>query len=61
MVYVVLDNLDEGLEIDEVKDFYALTEYLREHKEQEGHYKRIQQIIFGEEVPWDEVKKYYKL
>ena len=61
MIYILLDNLDEGLELNEVKDFDALAEYLRKHKEWEGHYRRIDSIIFGEEVPWDVVKQYYHL
>jgi len=61
MIYVLLDNYDGGLELDQLADFDALPKYLRKIKEQEGHYNRIQSIIFGEEVPLELVKEYYKL
>ena len=61
MIYILLDNMDQGLELDQVKDFDALAEYLQKMKELEGGYKRIDTIIFGEEVPWDVVRTYYKL
>ena len=61
MIYILLDNLDEGLELDEVESFDALAEYLLKHKEREGNYVRIQEIIFGEKVPWEVVKEYFHL
>jgi len=61
MIYIVLDNLDEGLDLDEVESFDALAGYLRKHQEMEGHYNRIEQIIFGEEVPWEVIREYYHL
>ncbi len=61
MIYILLDNYDEGLELSEVKDFEALGEYLTKIREDEGGYSRIETIIFGEEVPWEVVSEYYKL
>lgn len=61
MLYILLDNLDQGLELAEVESFVALFEYLRKHKELEGDYDRIHTIIFGEEVPWEVVKQYFHL
>jgi len=61
MIYILLDNYDEGLECDEVKTFDDLAEYLRKVKESEGGYSRIQTLIFGEEIPWDVVRTYYNL
>ena len=61
MIYILLDNLDEGLCVDEVKSFDALAEYLQKLKEMEGDYDRIDCLIFGEEIPWEVVKQYYHL
>lgn len=61
MLYILLDNYDQGLELDEVKDFDALAKYLENMKEVGDSYKRIDTIIFGEEVPWDVIRTYYNL
>jgi len=61
MIYILLDTLDEGLEIREVKDFDELAKFLQKMKELGDHYNRIDTIIFGEEIPWDVVRTYYDL
>ena len=61
MIYILLDNYDEGLELNEVADFGALAKYLWKMKADCGSYSRIQNIIFGEEIPWDVVRTYYNI
>lgn len=61
MIYILLDNYDQGLELEEVKDFDELAKYLEHLREFGDSYDRIQHIIFGEEVPWDVVRTYYSL
>ena len=61
MIYVLLDNWNEGLELNEVKDFDELAKYLQKVKEDEGGYNRVDTIIFGEIVPWDVIRAYYNL
>lgn len=61
MLYILLDNYDGGLELKEVADFDELANYLKEMREHGDPYNRIQNIIFGEEVPWDVVRTYYNL
>jgi ABC-type glycerol-3-phosphate transport system substrate-binding protein len=61
MLYILLDNYDQGLEMDEVDSFDDLAKYLEKMKEAGDSYDRIQHIIFGEEVPWDVIRTYYNL
>lgn len=61
MIYILLDNMDQGLEMVELEGFDELARYLQEMKALEDNYKRIDTIIFGEEVPWDVVRTYYNL
>lgn len=61
MIYILLDNMDQGLELNEVADFDALAVYLENMKEAGDLYSRIDTIIFGEEIPWDVVRTYYNI
>lgn len=61
MIYILLDNYDQGLELDEVEDFDALAKYLEKMKEVYDSYSRIDTIIFGEKVPFDAIRTYYNL
>lgn len=56
MIYILIENYDEGLELESVKDFDALALYLRDMAASGRRCERIKHIIKGKEIPLAVVK-----
>jgi len=57
MFYVLSDNLDEGLELNEFETTEAMLSFFRDKDLGAERQGRAQDVIVGTEVGWAEVKK----
>lgn len=57
MFYVLLDNFDEGLELESFETVDALLSFFRDEDRGASNWRRAQYVIVGQELEWSEVKK----